>query len=127
MTEVPLNWASATGKDLFSLVRGVSYDKSDASDQPGDDFVPILRANNISAGRIVTDDLVYVPRRYVSAHQFLRAGDLLIAASSGSRTVVGKAARADEAPCASCTPPILSYDTERSLGWAESKPTRPPW
>jgi type I restriction enzyme S subunit len=94
MSTVPTNWAIAAGSDLFSLVRGVSYNKTDASDLPGDGLVPIFRANNISDGQIVTDDLVYVPSRYVSPEQFLRDGDLLIAASSGSRTVVGKAARA---------------------------------
>jgi type I restriction enzyme, S subunit len=96
MSEVPTNWAIAAGNDLFSLVRGVSYDKAHASDLPGDDLVPILRANNISDAQIITDDLVYVPTRYVSPDQFLYDGDLLIAASSGSRTVVGKAARASE-------------------------------
>jgi hypothetical protein len=55
-------WAIASGEDLFSSVRGVSYQKSDASRLAGKGLVPILRANNISAdGRIVTDDLVYVP------------------------------------------------------------------
>jgi type I restriction enzyme, S subunit len=88
-------WAIASGEDLFSSVRGVSYAKSDASGLPGSGLVPILRANNISAdGRIIADDLVYVPKRYVSPEQFLKDGDLLIAASSGSRSVVGKAAQA---------------------------------
>jgi type I restriction enzyme, S subunit len=94
MTPIPENWTVASGEDLFSLIRGVSYNKSDASDLPGRDLVPIFRANNISNGQIVQDDLVYVPNRYVSPEQYLRDGDLLIAASSGSRAVVGKAARA---------------------------------
>src|SRR5262245_25212654 len=97
MTGTPTNWAIATGEDLFSLVRGVSHDKSDASNSPKEGLIPVLRANNISDGQIVTSDLVYVPSRYVSADQLLRDGDLLIAASSGSRTVVGKAARASNA------------------------------
>jgi type I restriction enzyme, S subunit len=96
MTAVPRTWAIAAGEDLFSSIRGVSYDKSEASDLPMKGLVPILRANNISNGQIITDDLVYVPSRYVSPDQYLRDGDLLIAASSGSRSVVGKAARASE-------------------------------
>ena len=39
-----------------------------------------------------TDDLVYVPQEYVSEVQLLNPGDIVIAASSGSRHVVGKAA-----------------------------------
>lgn len=37
------------------------------------------------------DDLVYVPRPYVSQQQLLRAGDVVVATSSGSISVVGKA------------------------------------
>jgi type I restriction enzyme S subunit len=96
MSELPVGWSKAVGEDLFSYVRGVSYSKSDASTSPVHGTVPILRANNISNARIETDDLVYVPQRYVSPEQFLQAGDLLIAASSGSKSVVGKAACAKE-------------------------------
>jgi type I restriction enzyme S subunit len=96
MRTIPPGWVVACGEDLFSSVRGVSYKKADVSNAPGRDLVPVLRANSISNGSIITDDLVYVPSRYVSPEQYLRDGDLLIAASSGSRTVVGKAARADE-------------------------------
>ena len=93
--KMPDRWAIASGEDLFSSVRGVSYEKSDASRLPDKGLIPILRANNISSdGRIITDDLVYVPERYASSEQYLKDGDLLIAASSGSRSVVGKAARA---------------------------------
>jgi hypothetical protein len=53
--------------------------------------VPLLRANNID-GELRFDDLVYVPSRYVRPEQVLRPGDIVIAASSGSRRVVGKAA-----------------------------------
>lgn len=96
MSKMPIGWTDAVGEDLFSSVRGVTYSKSDATSSPGDGLVPILRANNIEGGEIVANDLVYVPSKYVSHEQFLKAGDLLIASSSGSRTVVGKTARADE-------------------------------
>lgn len=39
-------------------------------------------------------DLVYVPERYVKENQLLVEGDVVIAASSGSRSVVGKAGQA---------------------------------
>ena len=47
----------------------------------------------ISDGEFTCDDLVYVPAVKVSASQFLKRHDVLIATSSGSRDVVGKAAR----------------------------------
>ena len=55
--------------------------------------MPILRAGNIGAGDIVMDDLVFVPAARVAEEQLLRSNDVLIAASSGSLNVVGKAAR----------------------------------
>jgi type I restriction enzyme S subunit len=80
--------------DISRQIRGVSYEKGEASLSPSDGLVPILRANNISDGEINLEDLVYVPSRRVKAEQYLIAGDVLIAASSGSLDVVGKAAPA---------------------------------
>lgn len=53
--------------------------------------MPVLRANNLQGRSFDLDDLVYVPRSYVSQQQFLRAGDVVVATSSGSISVVGKA------------------------------------
>ncbi|MDN7351324.1 restriction endonuclease subunit S [Acetobacter senegalensis] len=96
MSDLPRGWVKASGDDLFSSVRGVTYSKSDSSHTPGNGLVPILRANNIVGGGITTDDLVFVPAKCVSPEQNLQDGDLLIASSSGSRTVVGKAATASD-------------------------------
>jgi type I restriction enzyme S subunit len=78
--------------DLLTIIRGVTYKKGDASSEPSVDGVPILRATNIQGGALTFDGLVYVPRRYVSDDQLLHVGDIVVAASSGSRSVVGKAA-----------------------------------
>lgn len=88
---LPSGWVWTTLGAVLTLLRGVSYKKQDAKTaaQPG--FVPILRATNIS-GRLSFEDLVYVPEHYVSDEQLLRLGDIVVAASSGSRAVVGKAA-----------------------------------
>ncbi len=51
----------------------------------------LIRATNISSS-LQFENLVYVPSKYVSAEQLLRAGDIVIATSSGSKSVVGKAA-----------------------------------
>ncbi|SNB62007.1 type I restriction enzyme, S subunit [Arboricoccus pini] len=97
MSELPRGWRWASICDLCDLVRGVTYAGNEAHTQPADGLIPLLRATNIQSGRIVTHDLVYVPRRYVAPRQYLRSGDLLIATSSGSRDVVGKAAPAGSA------------------------------
>lgn len=87
--------------DLASQIRGVTFAKGDASDCPADGLVPVLRAGNISDDGLSFDDLIYVPELRISAQQFLQPGDVVIAASSGSLGVVGKAARVESPVCAS--------------------------
>ena len=74
---------------LVDQIRGVSYKPNDLGDNDVK-HVPLLRANNISKGNIVLDDLQYVSRTKVTETQYLRGGDLLICASSGSIDVLGK-------------------------------------
>ena len=53
--------------------------------------MPVLRATNIQESRLVLEsDLVFVPDSNVSANQRLRAGDIVVATSSGSKHLVGK-------------------------------------
>lgn len=78
--------------DLAEQIRGVTYAKGDASVEPRDGYVPILRAGNISDEGLTLADFVFVPPARVSERQFLRRNDVLVAASSGSLDVVGKAA-----------------------------------
>ena len=80
--------------ELAEQIRGVSYDKNDASTTPRPGYLPVLRAGNIADDGLVFNDLVYVPAGRVSAKQRIRQNDVVIAASSGSLDVVGKAARA---------------------------------
>ena len=82
--------------DVSEQVRGVSYAKSEASDvlQPG--YSPILRANNISENGLLLDALVFVPDAKISQKQRIAPNDVIVAASSGSLSVVGKTAQARE-------------------------------
>jgi len=80
--------------DLAELIRGVSFDGSEASPKSRDGFVPILRAGNI-ADRLLLDDLLWVPEQRVSRTQLLKVGDVAICMSSGSASVVGKTALVD--------------------------------
>jgi type I restriction enzyme S subunit len=79
---------------LAEQIRGVSYGKEDASSNPRPGYLPVLRAGNISEDGLVFDALVFVPAERISAKQKIRENDVVIAASSGSIDVVGKAARA---------------------------------
>ncbi|HEX8897501.1 MAG TPA: restriction endonuclease subunit S, partial [Chthoniobacterales bacterium] len=88
-------WNEKLLGDVLTVIRGVSYKKDVAKSEPVDGYVPILRATNIQ-DRLTFTDLVYVPRSNVSEEQKLRKGDIVIAASSGSRNVVGKAAQLNE-------------------------------
>jgi len=90
--ELPAGWTKSKLGELLTVIRGVSYKKEHASNEPTPDRLPILRATNIQNG-LVFQDLVHVPRHYVSDEQLLRQGDIIIAASSGSRNIVGKAAQ----------------------------------
>ena len=85
---------SARVGDLAEQVRGVTYGKDDASRTPAVGYLPVLRAGNITETGLVFDDLVYVPAAKVSAKQKIKRGDIVIAASSGSLEIVGKAAPA---------------------------------
>lgn len=82
--------------DIAEQIRGVTYRKQDASTSKRDGYLPILRAGNITNFGLTYKDLVYVPSPKISPRQMVRENDILIAASSGSIEVVGKAARALE-------------------------------
>lgn len=86
--------AVARVSDLAEQIRGVSYNKEDASSTPRPGYLPVLRAGNITDNGLVFDDLVFVPAERVAEKQKIRRNDIVIAASSGSLDVVGKAARA---------------------------------
>ena len=79
-------------KNLAKQIRGVSYKPEDLHDSLDKDSVILLRANNIDEVKINFDDVVYVDKSKVSDEQYLKVGDVLICASSGSKQLVGKAA-----------------------------------
>ncbi len=84
-------------------VRGVSYKESDIHDSLNDQSVTLLRANNIFDNELNFDNVVYIDKSRVSDKQYLRKGDIVVCASSGSKNLVGKAAQVD-------------FDTEVTFG-----------
>lgn len=89
--EIPPAWAWVPFGQLHVLVRGVTYSKSDVSEVDAPGFVPVLRANNIGS-TLTHDEPVFVKGDRIASAQLLRKGDYLIALSSGSKNLVGKAA-----------------------------------
>lgn len=78
--------------EIVKQISGVTYQKAQASIKPVDGYKAVLRAGNIYASRILEEDYVYVPENLIRNDRLLKYGDILIAASSGSLSIVGKAA-----------------------------------
>ena len=81
---------------ISTQIRGVSYSKNDAILKKEDGYLPVLRANNIQEQGLFLKDFVYIPESKISNKQKILIGDVVIAASSGSINLVGKAASAKE-------------------------------
>ena len=71
-------------------IRGIAFNPKDISDFSLPDYVPVLKANNIKERGIDISNLIYIHRSKVKPEQFIKKGDLLLAASSGSKDIVGK-------------------------------------
>lgn len=88
-----MNWPQAPlSPSLAKVVRGVTFSQADASSDPFDNGVPVLRAGNIQERLITEADLVWVNRKFVSKEQFLQRNDIVVCTSSGSASLVGKSA-----------------------------------
>ena len=91
---LPKHWEIARLGELGDLVRGVTYKRQETSEASGPGYLPILRATNIQNRQLLLEEeLVYVKGEKVSDSQLLRQGDVIIAMSSGSKSIVGKAAQ----------------------------------
>lgn len=76
--------------EIAKQIRGVSYNGDVSTDIETNEYLPILRSNNIEEGSLNFEDLVYVPKELVTENQLLQNGDILITASTGSIKVLGK-------------------------------------
>ncbi len=79
--------------EVCEFIRGVTFDKNEATTTPAVGKIPILRAGNIGRELDDQNDLVWVPENLVDPEQRLRRNDIAICMSSGSPEVVGKTAR----------------------------------
>jgi type I restriction enzyme S subunit len=81
--------------NLCDQIRGVSYKPFECSTIPKNNFIPIYRAHNIQSNGLNDNDLVYVLKDNIADYQYIRKGDIIICASSGSKDLVGKAAQSE--------------------------------
>ena len=93
--EVPDHWEVRRVRTLGQAIIGLTYSPQDMTDAGEGKLV--LRASNISGGRVVDADNVYV-RCPVPDKLILREGDILICSRSGSRNLIGKNARIANTP-----------------------------
>ena len=81
MKPLPEGWKWARLGEVADFIRGVTFDKSDASPFPSEGAVPILRAGNIQRSLDIQNDLVWIPKGNMSDDQLLRKGDIAICMS----------------------------------------------
>ena len=91
--QLPPGWALTKLDELVSLLRGVTYNNSQSSDTAHEGYLPIIRANNIQKDKLILRDFVYVQTELVKEIQKIRKNDIIVAMSSGSKSVVGKTAK----------------------------------
>lgn len=88
--EIPKGWNVATINEMTRSYRGVSYNKKDLLPST-ENGILVLRGNNIQNNRLVYDaNVAYVPCSFVSKEQQIRAHDIILTMSSGSKEHIGK-------------------------------------
>lgn len=87
---VPARWNVRRGKDISRILRGVTYTPDDLRDES--DGILLLRACNIQNSELIFENNVYVDNRLVEKDKRLIENDILICATNGSLSLVGKSA-----------------------------------
>ena len=85
--KLPQGWYSATINDVCSIIGGVSYNKADIQDTG----IRVLRGGNIQRGKVFyCSDDVFIPFSYQNKENQVQYGDIIVVASTGSQTLIGK-------------------------------------
>lgn len=82
-------WQETELKNFINIVRGVSYNKQDLGKESSENFIPLLRSNNIQNDKIVYDDFVFVNKAKIKEEQYVKKNDIVISMSN-SQNLVGK-------------------------------------
>ena len=85
--KLPQGWYSATINDVCLVIGGVSYNKADIQDTG----IRVLRGGNIQSGKVFyCSDDVFIPFSYQNKENQVQYGDIIVVASTGSQTLIGK-------------------------------------
>ena len=85
--DIPENWMWVRLGRLITVISGVSYKKKDVCEAG----VRILRGGNIQNLKVnISASDVFLPNMYFDKTKQVKVGDVLIVASTGSKTVIGK-------------------------------------
>lgn len=82
--KLPEGWVIAPVSTVTTLIRGVTYKKEQAINYLKDDYLPLIRANNIQNGKFDTTDLVFVPKNLVKENQKYLLKILLLQCHQGA-------------------------------------------
>lgn len=95
--DLPDGWEWCRLIELIQVIGGVSFDKKDVSLTANNDYVRLFRGGNIVDDNInINPDDYFVPSKIINESQYVRANDIIIVSSTGSKTVIGKAAKANK-------------------------------
>ena len=101
--EIPEGWGVVNLESFINVIRGVSYSPDEVSNEPKENYVPLLKLNNLQNGRLILDDIIYVPKANIADNQYLSNNSVFVTMSSGSTEHVGKTA-------------LIPFDTEYCYG-----------
>ena len=93
---IPNNWKWCKLGFLCDVIRGLTFSVS--SKEKNENNILVLRGGNIDSKteQLIYNDNIYVDKSIPNNNQYLRNGDILIVASSGTKTSVGKSAYIDD-------------------------------
>jgi len=90
---IPNSWKWERLGALLRVISGISYEKSDVSTSG----LRILRGGNIQNTGIILDHSdVFLPPAYKDDDKIVRKGDVIVVASTGSETAIGRAGYAEK-------------------------------
>jgi len=84
-------WPVVRVGDLAEQIRGVTFAKADATSSPGEGLIAVMTATNITENGLERRSVLHISDAKVTAKQRLTKNDVVITASSGSLSVVGRA------------------------------------
>ena len=87
---IPESWRWTTLGSVCELIAGVSYEKRDVVSSG----IRILRGGNLDEEHRISfyDDDVFLPMQYIDKTKTVEKGDVVLVASTGSASVIGRAA-----------------------------------